>query len=148
MVGLGRGVLGVVLMVMFLGTGCVAEKPVTSHNTLKGDNSMKPAMQNSTKLPDSGFRTLSDLTDRFSADLAQEAAGAKVYVNSAQIRDVRTGDVAHFSSFIEKDLTASLSRSFLPQILPEEADLLIAASFQEYGNQIKSFPPTRQPTCR
>jgi len=120
-------------------SGCVAQKSSTVHNTLKGDNSVTEVMQKSVDLPVSGFLTLSELTDRFSRDLAGEVSGTKIYLDRANIREVISGDVAHFSSYLQNELEASLSRKFQLQIMSEDAEILLGVSFQRYGNQIKIF---------
>ncbi len=65
------------LALMFL-TGCVQQQSATVHNTLKGDASVAPAMQKSFDLPDSGFLSLSELTDQFCSDFANMVPERKV----------------------------------------------------------------------
>jgi hypothetical protein len=126
------------LLLILLG-GCVAEKTSTVHNTLKGDNSVEQAMAGSVDLPASGYTTLAELTDHFCRDLAKEAPGRKLYLDRANIRDVNTGDVANFSAYLLNQLESSLSKTFQLQVVPDEAELLLGAQFQLYGNQIKVF---------
>lgn len=119
--------------------GCVAGKKATVHQSLKGDNSTKAAMQGEVELPESGFRTLSELTDRFAVDLGKKVSVHRVYLNRTNIRDANTRDVANFSTYLENELDASLSSAFQLVNDPAEADYLIGAVFQEYGNSIKIF---------
>lgn len=128
------------LLLCLLLSGCVAQTTSISHNTLKGDNSLTPAMKNSVDLPSSGFTTLSDLTDRFSRDLSVTETQRRIYLDRANIRDVSTRDVANFSSYLQQELEASLSQhGFQLEIMPDEAELLLGATFQKYGNQLKIF---------
>lgn len=129
-------ILGVMAL---LGSGCVAQKTSTVHNTLKGDNSVVEAMSGTVDMIDSGFVTLSDLTDAFSRELASKTEARKIYLDRANIRDVSTGDVANFSSYLQNELEASLSNEFSLQVMPEAAEILLGATFQRYGNQIKIF---------
>lgn len=119
--------------------GCVAQKEATVHQTLKGDNSTVKAMSGEVDLPDSGFRTLAELTDKFAEDLAKKASGEKMYLDQTNIRDANTRDVANFSIYLGNELEASLSNFFKLVSDPNEADYLIGAVFQKYGNSIRLF---------
>lgn len=75
--GINHCVLCIVLALAFILQGCVAaRKPVSEHQTLKGDNSTTPAMKGELQLPESGFTALSALTDQFAQDLVLDV-GAK-----------------------------------------------------------------------
>lgn len=122
--------------------GCVANKkptPAVEHQTLKGDNSTTKAMKGEVEMVESGFRALSDLTDRFAEDLAQLVAERRIYLDRANIRDANTRDVANFSTYLENELDASLSTLFQLVYEPSEADYLVGAVFQKYGSSIRIF---------
>lgn len=95
--------------------------------------SLQPAGQSS------GFRTLSDLTDQFSRDLAAAIPERKFYLDRSQIRDVDTGDVANFSLYLENELESSLSGTFQQQLVPQEAEILLGVVFQRYHDQMRIF---------
>ena len=126
-------------VLLMMAQGCVAQKKATVHQTLKGDNSTVQAMQGEVELPDSGFRTLSELTDRFARDLAEAVGEKKIYLDRTNIRDANTRDVANFSIYLENELDASLSNAFQPVDTPDDADYLIGSIFQKYGNSIRIF---------
>ena len=130
----------IALALLILTSSCVSQKAATVNPTLKGDNSTTQALTGSRDLPDSGFISLADLTDRFAADLAKQFPGRqKLYLDRANIRDANTNDIANFSSYLDNELEASLSRQFQLVYDPEEADYLLGAVFQGYGNMIRIF---------
>ncbi|WP_162096630.1 DUF4384 domain-containing protein [Desulfotalea psychrophila] len=125
-----RVVLFVLLSVGLCLSGCVTEKG--------GFGRINDGHRPDTSR-ESGFSTLSELTDIFSRDLASQVQSKKIYLDRAKIRDVSTGDVANFSSYLQNELEASLSRTFDLQVVPDGADLLLGATFQRYGDHIKIF---------
>lgn len=130
----------IALVIIIFTSSCVAQKTATVNHTLKGDNSTTQALTGATELPDSGFTTLGDLTDKFSTDFAKQFKGKqKLFLDRANIRDANTNDIANFSSYLENELEASLSRKFQLVYDPEEADYLLGAVFQGYGNMIRIF---------
>ncbi len=113
-------------------SGCVAEKAAIS-----SDVAIK---SNNTRTAASGYMQLSELTDRFATELASEVVERNIYLDRANIRYVNTRDVANLSSYLQNDMEASLSQAgFNLQIMPTEADLLLGATFQKYGEQLKIF---------
>ncbi len=142
-------VFGVLLIGALCLQGCVAgKKPVSEHQTLKGDNTTAPAMRGELSLPESGFATLSDLTDTFTRDLFKEIGVKKLYLDRTKIRDANTRDVANFSTYLENEMTASLSQVFQMAYDPSEADYLTGAVFQRYGNSVRIFFKCNMPDGR
>lgn len=85
------------------------------------------------------YTTLSQLTDAFAGELAAQTQASRVYLDRAKIRDVNTGDVARFSLYLQEELESSLSKEFQLQVLPQEAELILGATFQVYGDTVRIF---------
>lgn len=131
--------LGIILIGALALQGCVAGgKSGSKQQTLNGVS----------RLPESGFATLPDLTDTFAQDLSAEIGVKKLYLDKAKIRDAVTEDVAHLSIYLENEIVASLSQVFQMAYDPSEADYLIGAVFQKYGDVIRIFFKCRAPDGR
>ncbi len=59
---------------------------------------------------DSNFQNLSQMTDRFAEHLSKEVTGRKVYLDRTTIRDMLSGCVINFSTYLQNELESSLSR--------------------------------------
>ena len=87
-----------------------------------------------------GFSDLSGLTDAFSKDLSDEVAGKNIYLDKTSVREMGTGDVSNFSSYLEHELESSLSKSgFIMVYEPSEADYLIGATYRRQGDRVNVF---------
>jgi hypothetical protein len=135
--------LPIALAIILLISACVAPKANTVNkvnHTLKGDNTTTEALTGSMKHVDSGFGTLGELTDQFAEDFADQfKEKKKLFLDRANIRDAQTQDIASFSAYLENELEASLSRQFHLVYDEEEADYMLGAVFQGYGNMIRIF---------
>jgi hypothetical protein len=98
------------------------------------------AVVNSENAYESGFTSLSALTDRFSTDLSRDLTGKKLYFDNKCVREVGAHKTSNFSLYLQNELESSFSRNgFVMVYEPAEANYLIGATYQRQKAGVRVF---------